>query len=148
MQRLSTAALCLILAVIVLRCSRNGPPNSLFESSGFHVRDGKVYYLNAFPGRQLQGSRRDLRVDRSHAYIDGVVFPDADAAYFELLNRAGFADGQLARDSRVVFWGAGSVLSKDPTNFATASDVDGNSLLDADSATCQVLQGAYALFAS
>jgi hypothetical protein len=59
MQRKSTAAICLILAAIPLACSRNGPLDSLFESSGYHV------------------------------YINGVVLPDADAASFELLDRAG-----------------------------------------------------------
>jgi len=54
MQRKSTAAMCLILAVILLACSRNGPPNSLCESSGYRVRDGKVYYLNALPGKAVE----------------------------------------------------------------------------------------------
>ena len=51
MQRKSHAALCLLDVAILVACTRNGPPNSLFESAGYHVRDGKVYCLNAFPGK-------------------------------------------------------------------------------------------------
>jgi hypothetical protein len=191
MQRKSTAALCLILAVMLLACSRNGPPSSLFESSGYHVRDGKVFYLNAFPGKAVEVSEADpatftplnstYGVDRSHVYINGVVLPDADAASFELLDRPGLAkdsehvfqrehvisddpahfellDGELAKDSRAVYWSDGSVLSDDPARFtiianvdhylytkdSSAAHVNGNAIADADPATLQVLQGAYA----
>jgi hypothetical protein len=41
-----------------------------------------------------------------------------DPAHFELL------DGELAKDSRLVYWIDGSVLSKDPANFAIISDAD------------------------
>ena len=54
MPRKSTAALCLLAVAILLACSRNGPPSSLFEAAGYHVRDGKVYYLNAFPGKAFE----------------------------------------------------------------------------------------------
>jgi hypothetical protein len=54
MQRKSTAALCFLAVAILLACTRNGPPNSLFESAGYHVRDGKAYYLNAFPGKAFE----------------------------------------------------------------------------------------------
>jgi hypothetical protein len=108
MQRQSTAALCLLLAVMLLACSRNGPPSSLFESSGYHVRDGKVYYLDAFPGTAVAIDDADpdtfealdstYGVDRSRVYLNGVVLPDADAASFELLDRPGWA-----KDSEHVF---------------------------------------------
>ncbi len=121
MQRKSTAALCLILAVILLACSRNGPPNSVFESSGYHVSDGKVYYLNAFPGKAVEITDADpatfealdptYGVDTSHVYINGVVLPEADAASFELLDRAGWA-----RDSEHVFQREHAV-SDDPAHF-------------------------------
>lgn len=169
----------------------NGPPNSLFERAGYHVRDGKVYYLNAFPGKAFEIGGADAATfealdstyarDHSHVYINGALLPDADAASFELLRRPGFAkdrdhvyqrdrvfsddpvhfellDGELAKDSRVVFWSDGSVLSEDPAHFAIISDaahylytrdgravhVNGNPIPDADPATFQVLQGAYA----
>ena len=191
MQRKSTAALCLILAVILLACSRNGPPNSLFESAGYHVRDGKVYYLNAFPGKAVEITDADpatfealdptYGVDTSHVYVNGAVLPEADAASFELLDRTGWArdrehvfqrehaisddpahfellDGELSKDSRVVYWSDGSVLSDDPAHFTIVSHADhylytkdsstvhvnGNPITDADPATLQVLQGAYA----
>lgn len=191
MQRKSTAALCLLAVVMLLACSRNGPPNSLFESAGYHVRDGKVYYLNAFPGKAFEIGGADAATfealdatyarDHSHVYINGALLPDADAASFELLRRPGFAkdrehvyqrdrvlsddpvhfellDGELAKDTRVVFWSDGSVLSEDPVHFAIISDADhhlytrdgravhvnGNPIRDADPATFQVLQGAYA----
>ena len=51
MQRKSTAAVCLLAIAMLLACSRNSPPNSLFDSAGYHVKDGNVYYLNAFPGK-------------------------------------------------------------------------------------------------
>lgn len=101
MQRKSTAALCLIVAVILLACSRNGPPNSLFESAGYHIRDGTVYYLDAFPGKAVEVSDAEpatfkaldatYAVDTSRVYINGRVLAGADAASFELLDRSGFA---------------------------------------------------------
>ena len=54
MQRKSTVALCVLAVAILLACSRNGPPSSLFEAAEYHVRDGKVYYLNAFPGKAFE----------------------------------------------------------------------------------------------
>ncbi len=75
-----------------------------------------------------------------------------DPAHFELL------DGELAKDSHVVYWSDGSVLSEDPTHFAIVSTADhylytkdaravhvnGNPIPGADPSTFQVLQGAYA----
>jgi hypothetical protein len=121
MQRKSTAALCLILAVILLACSRNAPPNSLFESAGYHVRDGKVYFLNAFPGKAVEIGDADAAtfnaldstygVDKSHVYLNGVALPQANPASFELLDRSGFgkdADHVFHRDR---------VISDDPAHF-------------------------------
>lgn len=92
MQRKSTAALCLILAVILLSCSRNGPPNSLFDRAGYHVSDNKVYYLAAFPGKAVEVAEADpasfraldstYGMNKTHVFINGVVLPDADAASF------------------------------------------------------------------
>jgi NADH:ubiquinone oxidoreductase subunit 5 (subunit L)/multisubunit Na+/H+ antiporter MnhA subunit len=84
MQRKSAAALCLLAVAILLACSRNGPPNSLLESAGYHVRDGKVYYLNAwwtaaFPALALT------------------------AALFHILNHSMFKS--------LLFFGAGAVLT-------------------------------------
>lgn len=191
MQRKSSAGLLVILAVILLACSRNGAPNSLFENSGYHVRDGKVYYLDSFPGKAVEVGAADpdtftafdstYAKDKAHVYLNGVVLPDADAASFELLDRPGWAkdsdhifqrdriisddpahfellDGDLARDSHVVYWSDGSVLSEDPAHFAIVSNADhylftrdsttvhvnGNPVTGADPATFEVLQGAYA----
>ena len=66
MQRKSHAALCLLAVAILVACTRNGPPNSLFESAGYHVRDGKVYYLNAFPGKAFEIDVRPRRIPRLH----------------------------------------------------------------------------------
>ena len=47
-------AACLALLALLPACSRSGPPNSLFDAAGYHVKDDKVYYLNAFPGKAFQ----------------------------------------------------------------------------------------------
>jgi len=121
MQRKSPAALCFILAVVLLACSRNGPPSSLFESAGYHVRDGKVYYLNAFPGKAVEVGDADAAtfkaldstfgVDKSHVYLNGILLPDADAASFELLERSGFGKDRdhVYQHDRIV--------SEDPNHF-------------------------------
>lgn len=82
MQRKPTAALCLLAVAILVACTRNGPPNSLFESAGYHVRDGTVYYLNAFPGKAFEIDDADAATftvldstygrDKSHIFINGV----------------------------------------------------------------------------
>src|SRR5215213_981625 len=121
MQRKSTAVLCLGLAAILLACSRNGPPNSLFEIAGYHVRDNKVYYLAAFPGEAVEISDADpttfraldstYGVDSSHVLVNGMVLSDAGAASFELLDRSG-----LAKDHDHVYQ-RDHVLSDDPAHF-------------------------------
>ena len=73
----------------------------MFESAGYHVRDGKAYYLNAFPGKAFEISNGDAAIfealgstygrDKSHVYVNGALLPDADAPSFELPDRAGFA---------------------------------------------------------
>jgi DKNYY family len=78
MQRKSTAAICLLAIAMLLACSRNSPPNSLLDSAGYHVKDGKVYYLNAFPGKAFE-------------------MTDADAASFKALNST------YGRDKSTVF---------------------------------------------
>ena len=45
------AALCVVAVALLPACGRNKPPNSLFDAAGNHVNGGKVYYLNAFPGK-------------------------------------------------------------------------------------------------
>jgi hypothetical protein len=49
-MRRSIAAACLVAVALLPACSGHEPPNSLFDSSGYHVRADKVYYLAAFPG--------------------------------------------------------------------------------------------------
>jgi hypothetical protein len=121
MQRKSTAALCLLAVAILVACTRNGPPNSLFESAGYHIGDGKVYYLNAFPGKAFEINDADAATfkaldstfgrDESHVFINGLPLPDADVATFELLDRPGFA-----KDSNHVFQ-RDRAISDDPAQF-------------------------------
>lgn len=121
MQRNVTIALCLLAVAIPLACSRTGPPNSLFESAGYHVRDGTVYYLNAFPGRAFGIEDADAATftaldatyarDKSHVYVNGAVLPDADAASFELLDRPG-----LAKDRNHIYQ-RDRAISDDPAHF-------------------------------
>jgi DKNYY family len=168
MQRKSTAAICLLAIAMLLACSQNSPPNSLFDSAGYHVKDGKVYYLNAFPGKAFEmtgadadaGSfelldRPNFAKDSHHVYQHDRVISD-DPAHFVLL------DGDLAKDSHVVYWSDGSVLSEDPAHFAIISNADnylftkdgstvhvnGKPIAVADPSTFQVLQGAYAVTAN
>jgi hypothetical protein len=92
MQRKSTVALCLLAVATLVACSRSGPPNSLFDSAGYHVRDGKVYYLNAFPGKAFEIDGADAASfdaldstygrDTSNVYFNGVRLSGADAATF------------------------------------------------------------------
>jgi hypothetical protein len=42
-------ALWLSVALVLVACSRDGPPSSLFNTSGYHVRGEKVYFLPSFP---------------------------------------------------------------------------------------------------
>jgi hypothetical protein len=132
MQRKSTAAICLLAIAMLLACSRNSPPNSLFDSAGYHVKDDKVYYLNAFPGKAFE-------------------MTDAEAGSFELLDRTNFA-----KDRHHVYQ-HDRVISEDPAHFAIISNADnylftkdgstvhvnGKPIANADPSTFQVLQGAY-----
>ena len=121
MQRKPTAALCLLAVAILVACTRNGPPNSLFESAGYHVRDGTVYYLNAFPGKAFEIDDADAATftvldstygrDKSHIFINGVPLSDADVASFALLDRPGFA-----KDRHHVYQ-RDRVISDDPAQF-------------------------------
>ena len=119
-MRRFAAAICLALALLPA-CSRTGPPNSLFESAGYHVRGDAVYYLNAFPGKAFVIEGADAATfhawDRTYArdadtvFLDGVPLDGADPATFELLDRPGFA-----KDARHVFMRE-RVLSDDPAHF-------------------------------
>jgi hypothetical protein len=121
MQRKSATALCVLALGLLLACSRNGPPNSLFDAAGYHVKDDKVYYLNAFPGKAFEIDGADVPTfvsldstyarDKSHVYLDGVVLPNADASSFELLSRPGFG-----KDRSHVFQ-RDRAISDDPTHF-------------------------------
>lgn len=120
MQRKPAAVLCLLVVGLLLACGRNGSPNSLFDSAGYHVRDGTVYYLNAFPGKAFEINGADAASfealdstygrDKSTVYINGARLTDADAASFELL------DGELAKDRRHVFQ-RDRAISDDPATF-------------------------------
>ena len=100
-MRRSIAALCLVAVALSPACSSTKPPNSLFDTAGYHVRGGKVYYLSAFPGKASEIAGADAASftefdttyakDRSNAYFDGQPIPGADATSFDVLNRGGFA---------------------------------------------------------
>ncbi|HKP42920.1 DKNYY domain-containing protein [Mycobacterium sp.] len=190
-MRRCIAALCVVVVALLPACSRNKPPNSLFDAAGYHVRGEKVYYLNAFPGNAFEINGADAASfhafdatyarDSSAVYFDGHPIPDADASSFQVLDRPGFAkdrrhvyqldrpisddpthfellDASLSRDSAVVYWSDGGVLSDDPAHFVILSNTDhylftkdshtvhvnGNPIAGADPATFHVLAGAYA----
>jgi DKNYY family len=100
-MRRSIAAVCLVAVALLPACSGNEPPNSLFDSSGYHVRGDKVYYLTAFPGAASEIAGADAvsfkafdtayAKDKSNAYFDGQPITGADASTFDVLNRSGFA---------------------------------------------------------
>jgi len=112
---------CLAMMALLSACSGNGEPNSLFDAAGYHVRDDKVYYLNAFPGKAFQVDGVDVKsfralnesyaVDASRVYLDGVPLVGADPSSFELLQRPGFA-----KDAAKVYQ-LHRVLSDDPAHF-------------------------------
>lgn len=121
-ERVVRAVVALWCVVAVLAgCSRQGPPNSLFDSVGYHVRDGKVYYLKAFPGKAFEIEGADTASfqaldttyarDNSSVYADGRTLPGADPASFELIQRPGFA-----KDSRHVYQ-RDRPISDDPAHF-------------------------------
>jgi hypothetical protein len=99
-MRKAIAALCLVAVALLPACSRNKPPNSLFDGAGYHVRGDKVYYLTGFPARPTQIEEADTATfeafdttyarDKSNVYFDGRPIPNADATSFELLDRPGF----------------------------------------------------------
>jgi len=120
--------------------------------------------------------------DKFNAHVNGKPLAGAAPSSFELLGRPGFAkdsrhvyqrdrpissdpahfeflDGNLAKDSTVVYWSDGTVLSDDPVHFAIVSNTDhyllftkdsrtvrvnGKQIPGADPQTFRVLQGAYA----
>jgi DKNYY family len=99
-MRRAIAALCLVAVALVPACSRNKPPNALFDGAGYHVRADNVYFLGGFPGRASEISGANAASfeafdttyarDKSRVYFDGRPLPDADAASFELRDRPGF----------------------------------------------------------
>ena len=97
--------------------------------------------------RQLQALDSTYGRDKSTVFVNGYQLTDADAGSFELLDRPSFAkdshhvyqhdrvisddpahfvllDGDLAKDSHVVFWSDGSVLSNDPEHLLIISAAD------------------------
>lgn len=94
------AAVCVVAVALLPACSKNEPPNSLFDSAGYHVRGDKVYYLAGFPGTAVEVGGADISSfeavdttyarDKSAVYHDGRPIPGADPASFELLDRPGF----------------------------------------------------------
>lgn len=128
------AALCLVVVALVPACSRNKPPSSLFDAAGYHVRDGKVYYLNALPGKAFDIDGADAAsfqaVDATYArdkwavYFEGHPIAGADASSFAVLDRPGFA-----KDRHHVYQ-LDRPISDDPAHFELLDDS-----LSKDSAT-------------
>src|SRR6478735_12057100 len=120
------AGLCVAALALTAACSRDGPPNSLFDTAGYHVAGDTVYYLNAFPGKAFQIDGADVATfevfdstyarDQSTVYVDGGVLAGADAETFELIGRP-----QMARDAAHVYV-RDRVLSDDPLNFEFLPD--------------------------
>jgi DKNYY family len=91
------AAVCIVAVALVPACSRNKPPNSWFDSPGYHVREDKVYYLVGFPGKASEIAGADAASfetfdgtyarDKSAVYFAGRPIPNADPASVELLDR-------------------------------------------------------------
>lgn len=121
MKRRLIAAMCLVAVALAPSCSRDGAPNSLFDTAGYHVSGDTVYYLNAFPGSAFQIDGADpasfeafnstYARDNTRVYVNGVALPDADAASFELLDRPGFA-----KDRSHVYQ-HDRTISSDPAHF-------------------------------
>jgi hypothetical protein len=94
------AAVCVVAVAVLPACTRNKPPNSMFDAAGYHVRGDKVYYLRGFPGKPSEIAGADAATfealdttyarDRSTVYFDGRPLPGSDAASFELLERPGY----------------------------------------------------------
>ena len=92
-------------------CSRNGAPDSFFDAAGYHVREDRVYYLQAFPGKasEIDGADaasfhaldRTFAKDRSTVYVDGRAAARRRPASFVLLDRPDFArDGDARLPAR------------------------------------------------
>lgn len=120
-MRKTIAALCLVAVALSPACSRNKPPNSLFDGAGYHVRGDKVYYLAAFPGKAAEIAGADATSfkafdttyakDRFTAYFDGHPIAGADATTFDVLTRDGFA-----KDRNHVYQ-LDRPISDDPAHF-------------------------------
>jgi hypothetical protein len=120
-MRRTIAALCLVAVALLPACSRNKPPNSLFDSAGYHVRGDKVYYLAAFPGKASEIVGADAASfkafdttyakDSASAYFDGHPISGADATTFGVLDRSGFA-----KDRNHVYQ-LDRPISDDPAHF-------------------------------
>src|SRR6478752_2814332 len=114
------AAVTVVLSAVLSGCGP-GEPNSLFDAAGYHVRDGQVYYLNAFPGKAFAIDGADAGSfevldgsyarDRDAVYLDGHRLDGADPATFARLVRPGYAK----HDHQVYV--RGQVISTDPGHF-------------------------------
>lgn len=120
-MRRTIAALCLAALALLPACSRDKPPDSLFDAAGYHVRGDKVYYLASFPGKAAEIAGADApsfkafddtyAKDRATAYFDGRPIPGADATSLGVLARKGFA-----KDRNHVYQ-LDRTISDDPAHF-------------------------------
>ena len=113
--------MCLVAVALLPACSRDKPPNSLFDGAGYHVRGDKVFYLAAFPGKASEIAGADAASfkafdttyakDKAGVYFDGRPIPGADATTFDVLDRSGFA-----KDRNHVYQ-LDRPISDDPAHF-------------------------------
>jgi hypothetical protein len=136
---------------------RGADPSSFQALDRTFAKDRSTVYVD---GRALPGAdpasfvlldRAFLARDRDHVYQRDRVLSD-DPEHFELLR------ANLAKDATAVYWSDGSVLSTDPARFAIVADADhylftkdgrsvqlnGKTIVGADPATFEVLEGGYA----
>lgn len=121
LKALPLLALVVTLVVTLAACG-GGPPSSVFNSSGYHVRGDTVYYLNAFPGSAFEIEQADAESftildstyakDKDAVYLNGGPLADADPASFALLDEPDYS-----KDATHVFLN-GRVLSEDVAGFA------------------------------
>lgn len=121
---LLVAWLCLPM---LTACGR-GKPGAL-DSSGYHVRQGKVWYLANWTSEAFvvadadvktftfplpKGEGRSFAKDAKHVFLQGRVIPGADPATFEIF------EGRFTRDAKNVYVNH-EVYCDDPANFEVVS---------------------------
>lgn len=118
-------AACLCLPMLTA-CGR-GKPGAL-DSSGYHVRDGKVWYLANWTSEAFVVADADVKTfvfplakgdsgfakDAKHVFLQGRVISGADPATFEVFHN------HYTRDAKNVYIGR-EVFCDDAANFSVVS---------------------------